>query len=57
MIEALLGVNSQLGTTTLIITHNASIQDVADRVLSFADGQIVGVRKNEARRTAAEVSW
>jgi len=57
VIEALLGVNSQLGTTTLIITHNASIQDVADRVLSFADGQIAGVRKNEARRTAAEVSW
>jgi ABC-type methionine transport system ATPase subunit len=47
VIEALLGVNSQLGTTTMIITHNASIQDVADRVLSFADGQIAGVRKNQ----------
>jgi putative ABC transport system ATP-binding protein len=57
VIEALLSVNSQLGTTTLIITHNASIQDVADRVLSFADGQISGVRKNENRRTAAELSW
>src|SRR5215472_5317436 len=57
VIEALLRVNTQLGTTTLIITHNASIQDVADRVLSFADGQIAGVRKNEARRAAAEVSW
>ena len=57
VIEALLSVNSQLGTTTLIITHNASIQDIADRVLSFADGQIAGVRKNEARRAAAEVSW
>jgi putative ABC transport system ATP-binding protein len=33
VIEALLAVNSQLGTTTLVITHNASIQDVADRVL------------------------
>ena len=57
VIEALLSVNSQLGTTTLIITHNASIQDVADRVLSFADGQISGVRKNENRRPAAELSW
>jgi putative ABC transport system ATP-binding protein len=57
VIEALLSVNSQLGTTTLIITHNASIQDVADRVLSFADGQISGVRKNEKRRAAAELSW
>src|SRR3954464_30206 len=38
VIDALLGINAQLGTTTLIITHNASIQDVAHRVLFFADG-------------------
>jgi putative ABC transport system ATP-binding protein len=57
VIEALLGVNSELGTTTLIITHNASIQDVADRVLSFADGRISGIRKTEKRRAAAELSW
>jgi len=57
VIEALLGVNAQLGTTTLIITHNASIQDVADRVLSFADGQISGISKNEKRRAAADLSW
>ena len=57
VIEALLSVNTQLGTTTLIITHNASIQDIAHRVLSFADGQISGVRKNDNRRPAAELSW
>ena len=57
VIEALLSVNSQLGTTTLIITHNASIQDVADRVLFFADGQISKVHKNESRRAAAELVW
>ena len=57
VIEALLGVNAQLGTTTLIITHNASIQDVADRVLSFADGQISGIRTNEKRRAAGELTW
>ena len=57
VIEALLGVNSQFGTTTLIITHNASIQDVAHRVLSFADGQISGVRENATRRAASELSW
>jgi len=57
VIEALLSVNTQLGTTTLIITHNASIQDVAHRVLSFADGQISRVRKNDNRRPAAELSW
>lgn len=57
VIEALLGVNAQLGTTTLIITHNASIQDVADRVLFFADGQISKIHKNAARRTAADLVW
>ena len=57
VIEALLAINAQLGTTVLIITHNASIQDVADRVLFFADGQISKTRKNETRRAAAELSW
>jgi len=57
VIEALLGVNSQLKTTTLIITHNAAIQDVADCVLFFADGQISRTRRNEARRAAAELAW
>ena len=57
VIEALLNANSQLGTTTLIITHNASIQEVADRVMFFADGQISRVRRNEARQAAAALSW
>lgn len=57
VIEALLSVNIQLGTTTLIITHNASIQDVADRVLFFADGQISRMHKNKARHAAAALSW
>jgi putative ABC transport system ATP-binding protein len=57
VIEALLSVNKQLRTTTLIITHNASIQDVADRVLFFADGQISRVHQNETRRASAELSW
>ena len=57
VIEALLAVNAQLGTTTLIITHNASIQGVADRVLMFADGRISRTLKNEARLSAAALSW
>jgi putative ABC transport system ATP-binding protein len=57
VIDALLNVNAQLGTTTLIITHNASIQDVANRVLFFADGKISRIHENETRRTAAEISW
>jgi putative ABC transport system ATP-binding protein len=57
VIEALLSVNEQLGTTTLIITHNASIQDVADRVLFFTDGQISRIQRNETRRAAATLAW
>lgn len=57
VIDALLSINAQLGTTTLIITHNATIQDVADRVLFFTDGKISKIHKNEVRRPAAELSW
>ena len=57
VIEALLSVNEQLGTTTVIITHNAAIQAVADRVLHFADGRISTVQKNEKRKQASEVTW
>lgn len=57
VIEALLRINAELGTTTLIITHNATIQGVADRVLSFGDGQITKIHRNETRRAAAELVW
>lgn len=57
VIEALLNVNVTLGTTTLIITHNASIQDVAHRVLFFADGHISRIHRNDTRRAAAELVW
>ena len=57
VIEALLAVNAKLGTTTLIITHNAAIQEVAHRVIFFADGQISQIRRNEKRRAASEITW
>lgn len=57
VIEALLSVNEQIGTTILIITHNASIQGIADRVLFFSDGKISNVHWNPTRRKAEEVSW
>jgi len=57
VIDALLGVNRELGTTTVIITHNASIQEVADRVLFFADGRISRIKQNETRREAAALTW
>lgn len=57
VIEALLAINTKLGTTTLVITHNAAIQEVADRVIFFADGQISRIRSNERRVAASEITW
>lgn len=57
VLEAIETVNMELGTTTALITHNVAIADMADRVLSFADGRIVDVRENARRRPAREISW
>jgi putative ABC transport system ATP-binding protein len=50
-------VNRTLGTTSLVITHNAVIADMADEILSFADGRIARTRHNPVRRPPAELSW
>jgi putative ABC transport system ATP-binding protein len=50
-------VNRELGTTTFVITHNAVIADMADEVILFGDGQIVGRRTNDRRKSASELSW
>jgi len=57
VLEVLLKVNLELGTTTVVITHNASIADLADRVLSLRDGLVVQERTNAVRRTPQEIAW
>lgn len=57
VLEALEKVNRELGTTTIIITHNAGIAQMADRVISMADGNISDIKMNERRRPARELSW
>ena len=57
VLEALTAINTELGTTTAIITHNAAIKDIAHRVLLFADGRIHETRVNESRLAPSEVSW
>ena len=57
VLEAIERVNRELATATALITHNAGIADMADRVLSFGDGRIVEVRENAVRRPASELSW
>jgi putative ABC transport system ATP-binding protein len=57
VLEALTRVNRTVGATTLVITHNAAIREIADRVLRFADGRIVEETRNPARKAPAEVAW
>ncbi|WP_138466571.1 ABC transporter ATP-binding protein [Poseidonocella sp. HB161398] len=57
VLEALEGVNRATGATTLVITHNAAIREIADRSLRFADGRIVEEIANSTRKAPAEVSW
>lgn len=57
VLEALMEVNERLGATTLVITHNAAIQEIAHRVVNFGDGRIVGDHRNATRKRPAEVSW
>lgn len=57
VIEAIVQVNEELGTTTALITHNAAIKDVANRVIYFHDGQIGRVEENERRLTPSALSW
>jgi putative ABC transport system ATP-binding protein len=57
VLEALTQVNRAVGATTLVITHNAAIRDIADRVIRFADGRIIEESVNATKKAAAEVSW
>ncbi|WP_112875106.1 ABC transporter ATP-binding protein [Paracoccus endophyticus] len=57
VLEALMRVNEAIGATTLVITHNAAIKDLAHRVVRFANGGISGVEENTTRKSPAEVSW
>jgi putative ABC transport system ATP-binding protein len=57
VLEAISRINRELGTTTAVITHNAVIADMADRVISISDGKIVHVQRNTSKRPANELSW
>jgi putative ABC transport system ATP-binding protein len=50
-------VNRELGTTTVLITHNAPIAAMADRVVRLADGRIKGDERNAARARPEDVAW
>ena len=57
VLAAIARVNETLGTTTIIITHNAAIAGMADRVLKLGGGRIVGEERNPRRLSPEEVRW
>lgn len=57
VLEALERVNTELGTTTVVITHNVDIARMAHRVLYMADGRIVRELVNTERLPARELHW
>lgn len=57
VLEALVKVNAEFGTTTLVITHNVAIRGIAHRVVNFANGRIVSIESNAMRLPPSVVSW
>jgi putative ABC transport system ATP-binding protein len=57
VLEAIEKVNLELGTLTVVITHNAVIADMADRVIHLSDGHIVDIQENKTRRPVRSLAW
>ncbi len=57
VLRAIDDVNRELGATTAVITHNAAIAGMADRVVRFADGRLAEVRENAQRQPISELAW
>ena len=57
VLEAIERVNHDLGTATVVITHNAAIAGMADRVVRLADGRVVGIEHNPQKTPVREIRW
>ena len=57
VLEALEQVNRELGTTTVIITHNVDIAGMADRVVHLSNGLVSGIDRNEIKKPPRELHW
>jgi putative ABC transport system ATP-binding protein len=57
VLEAISRVNRELGTSTVVITHNAAIAGIADRVVRLADGHVVSVETNARKLEVKDLQW
>jgi putative ABC transport system ATP-binding protein len=57
VLEALTHMNREIGAATLLVTHNADIARLADRVIRFADGRIRSIEANASRAAPSELQW
>jgi putative ABC transport system ATP-binding protein len=57
VLEVIERINRELGTTTAVITHNAMIAEMADRVITLSDGRVAEMRRNACKRPAAGIVW
>ncbi len=57
VLEAIERANRELGTLTVIITHNAVMADMADRVIHFMDGKVLDERRNAVRAAPSTLKW
>jgi putative ABC transport system ATP-binding protein len=57
VLDVLARVNRELGTTTVIITHNAAISGMADRVIRMRSGEIVEQTRNDRKLAPDELAW
>ncbi len=57
VLEAIERVNRELGTLTVIITHNAVMAEMADRVIHFSDGRVASEKRNSHRVAPSTLNW
>jgi putative ABC transport system ATP-binding protein len=57
VLDVIQQVNVELGTTTAVITHNAPIAKIADRVITLSDGRVHSVERNQDKLNPADLSW
>ncbi|MDE3217069.1 MAG: ATP-binding cassette domain-containing protein, partial [Gemmatimonadota bacterium] len=57
VLQALARANRELGTTLVVITHNATIAQMGDRVLHMRNGRIASIETNAVRRDPAQLEW